>query len=450
MNVIHVTPSSGGSFYCQNCLRDAALLRALRQLGHDVVMAPMYLPLTGDRGEPLGDTPVFYGAVNLYLKQCLPFLSRAPRWLERWLDSPAVLGWAARKSGSTRAHGLEALTLSMLRGEDGRQAGQLDDLCAWLAQQQPKPDVIHLSNALLLGLARRLRQRLDVRIVCSLQDEDVWVDAMEPGAAEHIWGLMTERAADVDRFIAVSRYYAEKMRERLRLAPERVCVVPLGIELTGYAPAAAPVAPPVIGYLSRMSEPLGLGLLVEAFIRLKKDARFHDLRFKATGGMTGDDRLFVDGLRRRLEKHGILRDAEFAPDFTREQRLAFLAALSVLSVPVRNGEAFGMYLLEAMAAGVPVVQPRVGAFPEIVEATGGGILYSPNDVHSLTGALASLLLDPERARELGRRGRAAVERDFSIERMARDVAAVYENARTLSPVRPIAPMTASEGCDGGT
>ncbi|OGV65391.1 MAG: hypothetical protein A3K19_11085 [Lentisphaerae bacterium RIFOXYB12_FULL_65_16] len=427
MNIVHITPSSGRSFYCQNCLRDAALVRALRGLGHDVTLVPMYLPLTGDRGEPLGDAPVFYGAVSLYLEQRLPFLRRAPRWLERCLDSPPLLGWAARKAGSTRAHGLEELTLSMLRGEHGHQVSQLDDLCAWL-QQHHKPDVIHLSNALLLGLARQLRQRLGVRVVCSLQDEDVWVDAMEPEAAERIWGIMAERAADVDRFLPVSQHYAEMMARRLRLAPDRLRVVPIGIDLTGFAPAPLSFAPPVIGYLSRMSESLGLGLLAEAFIRLKKDDRFGSLQLKVVGGMTADDRLFVDGMRRRLEEHGTLQDVEFASDFTREGRLAFLSSLSVLSVPVLGGDAFGMYLLEAMAAGVPVVQPRAGAFPEIIEATGGGILYAPNDVRTLTEALQSLLLDPERARALGRHGRAAVERDFSIERMASNVAAVYEKA----------------------
>ena len=82
----------------------------------------------------------------------------------------------------------------------------------WIAEHC-KPDVIHISNALLLGLAKRLKEKVGVPIVCSLQDEDVWVDAMQPQFQQSIWDLMHERAEDVDALVAVSNYFADEMKK---------------------------------------------------------------------------------------------------------------------------------------------------------------------------------------------------------------------------------------------
>ena len=424
MRIINIIPSSGGSFYCQNCLRDSMLVIALRALGHDAVAVPMYLPLKDDENKPFGDTPVFYGAVNAYLKQEVPLLRNAPRWVDRMLDAPGLLNFAAKRAGSTRASGLEDMTLSMLRGEDGNQARQLDDLVAWL-HHEGKPDVVHLSNALLLGLVHRIKDELDVPVVCSLQDEDVWLDAMEPDQAAPIWELMSDRATEIDMFVPVSRYYGECMRKRLRTPQTRMRVVHIGIDLDGYTQSTLPFDPPVLGYLSRMSESLGLDILVDAFIKLRERGTFPGLRLHATGGMTGDDVQFVNGLRQTLAQHGLGDAAEFAPDFTRGERLAFLGGLTVMAVPVPGGEAFGTFQLEALAAGVPIVQPNAGAFPEIVEATGGGVCYAPNDPNTLADTLESLLGAPDRVKALGQHGRDVVERRFSAERMAKDMVAVY-------------------------
>jgi len=425
MKIIHIVPGSGGSFYCQNCLRDNMLVKALRQLGHDVVVAPMYLPFSSDGPSAAERGPVFYGAVSLYLKQLFPVLRKAPRWCERLLNSRRMLDWAAKRAGSTRARGLEELTLSVLRGEDGDQAEELGELVSWLSREGA-PDVVHLSNALLAGLARRIKTELHAPVVCTLQDEDSWLDAMAPEQARLAWDVLAERGRDVDAFVAVSQWYAGVMRDRMRIPQERLSVVHIGIDLEGREPAALDFDPPVLGFLSRMSPSLGLGTLVEAFIKLKKEAEFGNLKLRAAGGRTSEDRAYVRELQKRLATEGAAADAEFLPDFGRARRLEFLRSLSLLSTPVPGGEAFGTYLIEALAAGVPVVQPKAGAFPELLEATGGGIVYEPNDAAALAGAIASLLRDPERARELGRRGRQAVLDRFGVERMARDMITVYE------------------------
>jgi glycosyltransferase involved in cell wall biosynthesis len=110
---------------------------------------------------------------------------------------------------------------------------------------------------------------------------------------------------------------------------------------------------------------------------------------------------------------------EIRPNLPAAEKRAFLQTLSVLSVPATYGEAFGLYVLEALASGVPVVQPRHGAFPELVEATGGGVLCAPDDPAALAAALEEVLGTPGRAAELGARGRAAVVARFDVEHMAR-------------------------------
>ena len=430
MNIVHLVPGSGGGFYCQNCLRDHALIKALRRLNHQAVLVPMYLPILAEDSGIHNGVPVFYGAINLYLQQKLPFFRRTPRWLTAMLDSPRLLRWAARKAGSTRARGLEDMTLAMLRADQTHQVLELERLIAWLAAGD-RPDVIHFSNLLLLGLAQRIKNELKVPIVCSVQDEDTWIDAMEPGAAGQAWDILAEKAAAVDLFIGASRYYAEVIRTRLGLGAERIRVVPVGIDLEGRVPGPLSFDPPTVGFLSRMAESLGLGLLIDAFLILKRDPRLRGLKLRATGGQTADDRRFLAGQRRKLAARGCVDDVEFLAEFSVARRGEFLRSLSVLSVPAPKGEAFGTYLIEAWAEGVPVVQPKLGAYPELLEATGGGLLYEPNNAEALASALAALLLDPDRARQLGQQGRRAVAERFDIETAARQLAAIYTGLRPL-------------------
>ncbi|HSA00505.1 MAG TPA: glycosyltransferase family 4 protein [Candidatus Paceibacterota bacterium] len=425
MKVIYLVPGSGGSFYCQNCLRDLALIKALRVQGVDAISLPLYLPATSDpEVTSPAPTPVFYGAIRIYLEQLYPWLKRFPQSMLAWLDSPFLLKWAAKRAGSTRARGLEDMTISMLRGESGQQASELDTLVQWL-EKEGKPDIVHLSNGLLLGLARQLKQRLNCVVVCSLQDEDQWIDAQSPHGAAATWRLMSERALDANGFIAPSRYYARLMEDRLKLKSDRIEVIPIGIDPDPDPPAPLLFNPPVLGYLSRMCESLGLGLLVDAFIRLKQHPRLHDLKLKAMGGFTPDDRLFLNRLKQRLSELNLAHDVEFSLAYEPSQRRAWLRQLSVLSVPIPRGEAFGAFQIEALAAGIPLVQPRVGAFPEVIETTGGGLLYDPDRPQALDEALVKLLTHPDRARQLASAGRHAVREQYTVQRMSRQVEEVY-------------------------
>jgi glycosyltransferase involved in cell wall biosynthesis len=148
------------------------------------------------------------------------------------------------------------------------------------------------------------------------------------------------------------------------------------------------------------------------------------------GGSCGPaDELFVKGLRQRLAEAGYIGEVAFFPNLSRAEKLDFLGALSVFSVPASYGEAFGLYLIEAMAAGVPVVQPRTAAFPEIIEATGGGLLCEPGDPKSLADKIEHLLLNPKEAQALGDAGRKAVWERFNAETMAKETLRVLEGMK---------------------
>lgn len=424
MNILHIVPGSGGEFYCENCLRDTALVRQLRAMGHTVTFVPLYLPLFADAAGLAEDVPVFFGGINVYLQQKVPLFRHTPRWLDRWIDSPWLLRLAAKRAGSTRPQDLGETTLSMLRGEEGRQVKELNRLGEWL-REGGRPDVVHLSNALLIGLARRIRQELKVPVVCSLQDEDKWLDAMDPRSSRACWAAIEERAADVDAFVAVSHWFGDAMATRLRQPAAKFHVVYPGVEAEGFRPAPLACDPPVIGFLSRLAPSQGLDLLVAAFIELKRDPRFARLRLRAIGGQVGDDHRFVARLRQQLASAGVAADVEIVPAFDRASRLAFLDSLSVLCVPVPGGEAYGLFVVEAMAAGVPAVEPRAGAFPELL-GEGRGVLYEPVQPGGLVAALGSVLADPDRVREMGRRARQAFLDRFTLERMAMETVRVYE------------------------
>ncbi len=220
MQIIHIVPGSGGSFYCGNCLRDSKYIRGLKDAGAEVIKVPMYLPLFADEHD-LDDVPIFYGAISLYLKHTFPILKKAPAWLDKILNSGPMLKFAAHMAGSTNPKGLENMTISMLLGEMGEQKKELDHLVDWIAEHCDA-DVIHLSNALLIGLAKRIKEKLDVIVVCTLQDEDVWVDAMDEYFKKKTWDTMKERAHDVDAFFAVSSFFAKEMQPILDIPDEKL------------------------------------------------------------------------------------------------------------------------------------------------------------------------------------------------------------------------------------
>ena len=422
MKIVQIAPGTGGGYYCENCLRDAAMARALRRAGHDVLTVPLYLPLSADEPRDGTQSPIFFGGINVYLQQKLAVFRRTPRWLDRILDTEPLLRWAARKASMTGSSDQAQTILSMLRGENGRQVKELERLVAFLAGR--RPDVVCLSNALLAGLARRIKAELHVPVLCMLQDEDGFLDALDEPLRGRVWAELAERTADIDAFIAVSRYYAGVMGRRLNLPQQRQHVVHSGIETELYQPAERPPDPPAVGFLANICRGKGFDTLVEAFVDLKGKEAFRTLQLRAGGGAGEAARSFLRGVNARLAAAGLADDVQYHDHAEARGRLAFLQSLSVLSVPTRQPEAFGLFVLESLACGVPVVMPDHGAFGELIEATGGGLLFRPNDAGDLARALAELLASDEHRRSLGRRGREAVVRDFDISGAAGRIAEI--------------------------
>lgn len=424
MRILHIIPGSGGSFYCGNCLRDSKYVHALREMGHEVVKIPMYLPLFADQPEPR-EVPVFYGAISIYLKQLFPIFGHAPRWFDNLLNSKPMMKFAAGMAGSTRAKGLGEMTISMLKGEHGKQHEELERMIHWIRDHY-QADVVHLSNALLSGLAPQIRAKLGVPVFCSLQDEDVWVDVMQPEFRDEAWRLMHENGRSIDGFIGVSRYFSNLMKERIGIPDEKLFTVHLGVDPADYEPLPVAEKPRNIGFISRMCEDNGLGVLVEAFILLKKKPGFEDVKLVLTGGSTGDDKQFLKGIRKMIAEARLEEQVDFHADFEDDGRKQFFRKVSLVSVPVLNGEAFGLYQLEAMASGVPVVQPSLGAFPEIIGETCGGMVYGPNIPASLADALAGVLNNPPQIAGMSEAAIRGVREHFNIFTHAEELIAVYE------------------------
>jgi glycosyltransferase involved in cell wall biosynthesis len=429
VNLVQITPGAGG-MYCGNCFRDNALVAELRQRGHATLMLPLYLPLTLDEPDQSAGAPVFFSGVNVYLEQKSALFRHLPAWLHRWLASPAILRWAAGRAAKTRAADVGDLTLSMMRGEEGNQARELEELIGWLKAHNP-PDIVCLSNALLVGLARKLKAELGAPVVITLQGEDTFLDALPQPRRDEAWRLLSERAREVDLFIAPSRYYAQLMTRRLNLRPEHVRVIYNGINLEGFGQTRGAgrgtrsEAAPVLGYFARMCREKGLPLIVDTFIELRRRGRVPRLQLHIGGGCGPSDEPVVAEMKGRLEQASLLRDVAFFPNVDRDTKLNFFQSLTVFCTPALYGEAFGLYVIEALAAGVPVVQPRHAAFPELVDATGGGLIAEPNP-SALADGIETLLLDPPKARALGASGQRAVRERFSIGAMAEATLRVYE------------------------
>jgi glycosyltransferase involved in cell wall biosynthesis len=411
--------------YCGTCLRDNALAAELIRQGHDVVLLPMYTPTLTDE-QNVSYPRVFFGGISVYLQQHWSVFRNLPSFFDRIWDSTWALRMATRRSISTDPRLLGELTVSVLKAQNGVLLRELRKLIEWL-KTEPAPDVIALPYSLFIGLAKPLREALGRPVVCTLQGEDLFLEGLkEPWKSESL-ALIRFNLQHVDRFIAVSDYYAGFMSEYLAIPRNRIETVPLGIRFEGYDIAERPASATFrVGYFARIAPEKGLHVLAEA-VRQMPDPE--SVRLDAAGFLPAEHKGYLEDVQNalgsRFHYHGAV---------DREGKIRFLQSIDVLSVPSVYREPKGMFLFEAMANGVPVVQPRHGAYPEILEKTGAGLLFEPGDVSGLAGALQRLRHDTQLARELGRQGFSRVREHYSIERMAQRTLAVYEHVRAHSYV----------------
>ena len=417
MRIAYVA-AGAADMICGTCLHDNALAAALLRAGHDVSLIPTYTPLKTD-GADVSIDRVFFGALNVYLQQKVGAFRHTPAAFDRWLDSPGLIRRVARMGASTDPTELGDLTWSVLRGDEGYQAKELAQLVGWL-RDDFRPDIVHLTNSMFVGFARSLKRELGVPVVCSLQGEDLFLGQLREPWKSRSFEVLRDRARDVDAFFSNTEWYADTMAELLDMDRGRLHVVPLGINLDGYegpVETRSPNDPVTLGYLARICPEKGIHLLVEAFRILSADPKFKDrLRLRVAGWLGERDRSYFEELGSGFEYVG---------EVDREGKSRFLRSLDILSVPTTYREPKGLFVLEALAHGVPVVQPWHGAFPEMLEATGGGLLVEPNSAEDLARGLAHLISDPELRTELGRRGREAVQQRFTDTVEAENAIAVY-------------------------
>lgn len=415
MRILSITAGAAG-MYCGSCFRDNALAAELLKRGQDISLVPIYTPTRTDEENVSADR-VLFGGISVYLQQYSSFFRKTPRFLDRLWDSPWVIGAFANRAMSTDASLLGDLTVSMLQGESGVLRKEFDKLVDWI-HAEPLPDVINIPNSLLISLAAPLRRAVNRPVCCTLQGEELFLNGLLPRYRDQALALIREQVRHVDRFVAVSDYCARYMSELFRIPDAKMAVVPLGIRMDGYGVGTRRSDVFTVGYFARVAPEKGLHVLADAYVRFKKRVGDAPTRLRAAGYIAPGPSPYLDSVRQILANAGLAHEFSYDGELDREGKLGFLRELDLLSVPATYDEPKGMFLIEAMAAGVPVVQPRRGAFTEVVEKTGGGLLVGVDDPASLADGLFALWSDRAMLKALAERAFTGVRQHYTIERSA--------------------------------
>ncbi len=426
MKIAYLTAGAAG-MYCGSCMRDNTLAAALNGLGEECLLLPCYTPIRTDEAD-VSERRVFFGGISVYLEQKYRWARRMPGWLDRLLSQRWLLNRVSKYAVDTRAEELAELTLSMLRGEHGHQQKEIERLVGWL-RDHFKPDVICLTNLLLSGIIPALKATFAAPVFGTLQGDDIYLESLPAAARAEAIRLMRENSAGVAAFLTPCRAYADFMAGYLGLSREKIRVVYPGLNLKGFPTAPPPAkpagAPLIIGFLARIAPEKGLHNLVEAVSLLAKRNDLPAFEVRAAGYLGAHQKGYLAEQEAKARAAGWGDRFRYVGEPDHAGKLAFLTGLDLFSVPTDYVEPKGLYLLEALACGVPAVQPRHGSFPELLEATGGGLLVEPKDAAALADGLATLLLDAERRRALGAEGQRAVHARFTAQRMAEETRVAF-------------------------
>jgi glycosyltransferase involved in cell wall biosynthesis len=440
MKIAYLAAGAAGRF-CGTCLHDNTLAAALGKLGVEILLVPTYTPLRTDE-ESVSLPRVFFGGVNVFLQQKSALFRHTPWFLDSLLDSPRLLGWLSRHSAGMEVAKLGELTVSTLEGIKGRQRKEIAKLLAWL-KGDVRPQVVQLSNVLMAGIVPALNERLGVPVICNLSGEDIFLEQLAEPHYSQARKLLKARAQDIDRFVALNNYFADFMADYLEIERSKIDVIPHGLNLEGHGMRPArdeSVASEfVIGYFARVAAEKGLHLLAEAFCLLAARNDLPPLRLKAAGYMSSADRPYFDKIVARLKSAGLADRFEYHGELDRAGKIAFLQSLDLVSVPTVYHESKGISVLEALANGVPAVLPRHGAFPEMIETTGAGVLCEPMNPQALADAIAQMATNRQLAAEYGRRGFEAIRRLHSAERMAEQHLELYRRVLGTQRIGTITP-----------
>ncbi|MDV6031828.1 MAG: glycosyltransferase family 4 protein [Phycisphaera sp. RhM] len=422
MKVVYLTAGAAGMF-CGSCMHDNAIARALASIDVECILQPVYTPIRTDE-ESVADGKVFLGGIHVYLLQQMPWLRFLPRPVRGLLDSPTLVRWATRRAGGVDPAKLGELSISMLRGADGRQAEEFKRLTDWIAAEL-KPDAVVLTNLLIGGGLPQLRERLpDAKLIVMLQGDDIFLDHLPQAARSAAIELCTQLVRYVDYFCVHSQFYAQKMGALFEIPDEKLVTTPLSIDPAPFMTSERPNEPSAgefrLGYLARIAPEKGLHRLVDAFERIAADDP--TITLHAAGWLGNGNEPYLRSLQKRLHDAGLADRFTYhgSPDLAGKVR--FLQSIDLLSVPTEYEDPKGLFVLESLAAGTPVVMPDHGAFGELVRSTGGGVLVAPDSIDALIAAIEELKADPNRRRALAEAGRRGVDEKHSIATAAKELA----------------------------
>jgi glycosyltransferase involved in cell wall biosynthesis len=411
MKVIHLVPGTG-HFYCGSCLRDQAWIREMRRQGHEIIVYPLYLPLISDVDEKTEGLQVNAMEVNFRSK---------------WQNMPNGLSWFIRKvfanqgvlklisqfTGRTSARVVGEMTLDALVGKEGKQWGVWNELLNQISKHDGV-DVISLSNSLLSGLIPSLKMLFpEAKIVVSLQGEDAFVDAFDIELRARVWQQLQKNAVNADLLIAPSEYYAERMKKKGVVGNIRVLAN--GVE--EYQKKIIKFKEFYrLGFLSRWIEVKGLERVVDAFIKIAAD--FPNWQLSIAGSTQGLNRTFIDRQYQKIKVAGLEDRVEWLENISAEEKWAWYQQLDLFTMPAAEGEAFGLPVVEALMAGVPVIQPRHSSFIQMIEDTGGGVLYDANDEGGYENGLRLIMHDENQRKLYQQQAQLNTKKLYGVKKMA--------------------------------
>jgi glycosyltransferase involved in cell wall biosynthesis len=417
--IIYLTAGAGGMF-CGSCMHDNALSRALSEQGWNIQLVPTYTPIRTDEDDFSVDQ-VLFGGINVYLQQKVPLLRYVPSVLDRFLDSPWLIRKVTSRAMETDPRMLGKLAFSMLLGSKGNQRKEVKQVCEWLVKSHS--DLIVFSNILIGGCIDDIKQALDIPVLVTLQGDDVFLDSLNEPFKTKCIERIKQIVKLVDGFIVQSEFFREYMSDYFSIDPARIHVTPLGLDVSDFErfldrDTSRQLETKTIGYMARLAKEKGLHHLVDAFIQLKSEPDTKHIKLVIAGWLGSENESYAQEQWKRLDASGLSTEYKYLGAVERDEKLNFFDQIDVLSVPTDFQEPKGLYALEALAAGVPVVLPAHGAFPELIECSGGGVLFEPGNTNQLAQLLIEMLADDQRRELLGTRGQQFVHQHRSASAMA--------------------------------
>lgn len=426
-HLVYLTAGAAGMF-CGSCMHDNALARAIsKHESWDVTLVPTYTPIRTDESNHSIDQ-VFFGGINVYLQQKIPLFRHLPGFFDRWLDNPRLIRRVTAKASDTSPKLLGQLAVSMLQGSHGFQRKEVARLLDWL-RNDVQPDVVLLTNVLIGGCVEDIQQQLQVPVIATLQGDDIFLDSLPEPYRQQAIDLASHVANRCDGLISHSQFYADFMSQFLKIE-HPIQISPLGIEVGDLLDIPrtehASDEPVTIGYLARIAPEKGLHILVEAFLTLKQRPGTGHVRLAVAGWLGDHRREWFQQQWGKLKAAGLSDCISFTETIDKAGKRDFLAGIDLLCVPTEYREPKGLFALEAMASGIPVVVPQHGAFPEMIAASQGGLLCPPNDAEATAECLYQMVQDPKGRQALGQAGREHVKQHRNEQVMAEQTIQLLE------------------------